>query len=71
MGVRLKAVEGGRHMGLKAPNILTFMFSVILAVVVLVTTFFHAEVPGIKDHEFVALYIAYGMLVLGCMTNWL
>lgn len=71
MGVRFKSIEGGHQVGLKAPSILTFMFSVILAVVVLVSTFFGAEIPGLKGHEFWALLGAYGILMLGCMTNWL
>ena len=54
-------------MGLKAPNIITFMFSVILAVVVLMSQYFGAEIPGLKGNELWALLASYAILMLGCM----
>jgi hypothetical protein len=46
-----KNAEGVRTVGLKAPSIITFMLSVILAVIVLMSTFFGAEIPGLKGNE--------------------
>jgi hypothetical protein len=71
--MRAKSVEGGHHVGLKAPSILTFMFSVILAVVVITAKYFGAEIPGLQgsNAEFWGLLMAYCLLMLGCMTNWL
>ena len=73
MGVRLKSIEGGHHVGLTSPSILTFMFSVILAVVVIVTKYFGAEIPGLQgsNAEFWGLLLAYLLLLFGCLTNWL
>ena len=42
-------------MGLKAPGIMTFMFSVILTVIVLISKFFSATIPGLTGNEFWAL----------------
>lgn len=58
-------------MGLKAPGILTFMISVILAVIVLVSTFFGADIPGLKGNEFWALLTSYTILMLGCLLRGL
>ena len=46
MRVRFRSEEGVRDMGLKAPSIITFMLSVILAVIVLMSEYFGAEIPG-------------------------
>ena len=58
-------------MGLKAPGILTFMFSVILVVVAVITKFFGASIPIISGHEFYVLLLAQGLLVLACMMRGL
>ncbi|MEQ1711116.1 MAG: hypothetical protein ABL908_06930 [Hyphomicrobium sp.] len=58
-------------MGLKAPGILTFMLSVIITVVVLVVTFFGADIPLLKGNEFWALLVAQFILVLGCIMRGL
>ena len=71
MRMRLKGKEGVGDVGLKAPGIITFMVSVILAVIVLVSTFFGADIPGLKGHEFWALLLSYGVLMLGCLLRGL
>ena len=59
--------QGVGTMGLKAPSIITFMLSVILAVIVLMSTFFGAEIPGLKGNELWALLVSYLILMLGCL----
>lgn len=71
MRMQFKAKEGVGDVGLKAPGILTFMISVILAVIVLVSTFFGADIPGLKGNEFWALLISYSVLMLGCLLRGL
>ncbi len=71
MRARFKSEEGTRNMGLKAPGIITFMISVILAVVTLMVVFFGAEIPGIKGHELAFLLTSYFILVMGCLVKWL
>jgi hypothetical protein len=68
MRVRFKGEEGVREMGLKAPGIITFMVSVILAVIVLMSESFGAEIPGLKGNELWALLASYAVLMLGCMV---
>lgn len=63
-----KSEQGVRTVGLKAPSIITFMLSVILAVIVLMSTFFGAEIPGLKGNELWALLTSYTILMLGCMV---
>ncbi len=71
MRARFKSEDGVRDMGLKAPSIITFMLSVILAVVVLTSTFFGADIPGLKGNELWALLMSYAILMLGCMVRGL
>ena len=71
MRVQLRRQEGVGDMGLKAPGIITFMLSVILAVIVLVSTFFSADIPGLKGNEFWALLMSYSILMLGCLMRGL
>jgi hypothetical protein len=71
MGIRLRSEEGVQDMGLKAPSIITFMVSVIVAVVVLMSYFFSAEIPGLKGNELWALLGSYAILMLGCMVRGL
>jgi hypothetical protein len=58
-------------MGLKAPGILTFMVSVVLTVVVLIMTFFGAQIPYLVGHEFWVLLVAQVILILGCIMRGL
>lgn len=67
----MKLVKGGDHMGLKAPGILTFMFSVILTVVVLIMKFFQAQIPFLNGNELWVLLVAQLILVLGCISRGL
>ena len=71
MRARFKSEEGVRDMGLKAPGIITFMLSIILAVVTLMVVFFGAEIPGIKGNELTFLLTSYFLLVMGCLIKWL
>ena len=68
MRVQFRSEEGVRDMGLKAPSIITFMLSVILAVIVLMSEYFGAEIPGLKGNELWALLASYAVLMLGCMV---
>lgn len=58
-------------MALKAPGILTFMLSVILTVLALVTYFFGANIPFITGQEFSVLLAAQAVLVFGCIMRGL
>ena len=58
-------------MALKAPGILTFMLSVILTVLALVTFFFGADIPFITGKEFWVLLVAQAVLVFGCIMRGL
>lgn len=71
MATRISTDERVRHMGLKAPGIVTFMLSVVLAVILLMTKFFGAEMPILQGNEFWALLAAYSVLVLGCVVRGL
>ncbi len=71
MRVRMTSQEGAGDVGLKAPGIITFMLSVILTVIVLVSRFFGAEIPGLTGNEFWALLLSYSILMLGCLLRGL
>jgi hypothetical protein len=58
-------------MALKAPGILTYMMSVILTVLALVTYFFGASIPLITGQEFWVLVIAQAILIFGCVMRGL
>lgn len=58
-------------MVLKAPGILTFMLSVILTVLAVVTYIFGAAIPIIAGHEIWALLAAQFILVFGCIMRGL
>ncbi len=58
-------------MALKSPGILTFMISVILTVLALVTYFFGASIPFITGREFWVLLFAQIVLVFGCIMRGL
>ncbi len=58
-------------MGLKAPGILVFLISVVIAVVALVAKFFGANIPFVDQYQFLTLLIAYILLLLGCVIRTL
>jgi hypothetical protein len=58
-------------MALKAPGILTFMLSVILTVLAMVTLIFGASIPYITGQEFWVLLVAQVVLVFGCIMRGL
>ena len=58
-------------MALKSPGILTFMLSVILTVLALVTYFFGATIPFITNQEFWVLLVAQVILIFGCIMRGL
>lgn len=60
-------------MGLKAPSIIVFMISIILAVVVVIARVFNAEIPLLTDpsYQFYGLSLAYVLLVLGNLARGL
>lgn len=70
MRARFRSGEGS-DMGLKAPSIVTFMLSVILAVIVLMSQYFGAKIPGLEGNEMWALLLSYAVLMLGCMVKGL
>lgn len=64
--------RGDHHMALKSPGILTFMLSVILTVLALVTKFYpEAEIPYITGQEFWVLLVAQIVLIFGCIMRGL
>lgn len=71
MAVRFRSQEGVVNVGLKAPGIITFMLSVILVVIVLVSKFAGASIPGITGQEDWALLTSYLILMLGCLMRGL
>jgi hypothetical protein len=70
MRARFKRQEGV-DVGLKAPGIITFMMSVILVVIVLVSKYAGAEIPVLKDHADLTLLGAYAILMMGCLMRGL
>jgi hypothetical protein len=58
-------------MGLKAPGILTFMVSVILTVLALITKFYGTDIAFIKDQELWVLLVAQIILIFGCVMRGL
>ena len=56
-------------MGLKAPSMLTFLISLVLALAVMFAKFFNATIPGLTGEttQFLGLSIAYVILMLGCL----
>jgi hypothetical protein len=68
------ANHGRRHaMALKAPGILIFLLSIILALAVLFTKFFGATIPMLSGEatQFYGLLAAYIVLVFGCIMRGL
>jgi hypothetical protein len=60
-------------MALKAPGILIFLLSIILALAVLFTKFFGATVPLLSGEatQFYGMLAAYLILVFGCIMRGL
>jgi hypothetical protein len=60
-------------MALKAPGILIFLISIILALAVLFTKFFGSTIPMLSGEttQFYGLLAAYVILVLGCIMRGL
>lgn len=60
-------------MGLKAPGMLTFLVSLVLALAVMFAKFFNATIPGLTGEttQFVGLFAAYLILMLGCVLRGL
>lgn len=58
-------------MVLKSPGILTFMLSVILTVLAIVTYIFGAAIPIISGHEIWVLLVAQFILIFGCIMRGL
>ncbi len=69
MRIRLKNQEGVRDVGLKAPGIITFMVTVILVVIVLVSKYSGASIYGVTGNEFEALLTSYLILMMGCLLR--
>jgi hypothetical protein len=63
--------EGRDRMGLKAPGIITFLFTIILTVTVLIVKFFDAKIPFIENREFWVLLFSHLILILGCLMRGL
>ena len=59
-------------MALKSPGILTFMLSVILTVLALVTKLYpEANIPFVATKEFIVLLVAQFVLIFGCIMRGL
>ncbi|MEQ1647077.1 MAG: hypothetical protein ABL898_00705 [Hyphomicrobiaceae bacterium] len=58
-------------MGLKAPSMLTFLISLVLALAVMFAKYFGATVPGLNGDttQFSGLLVAYLILMLGCLLR--
>ena len=62
-----------RTMILKGPGILTFVVSIVLALLVLYARYFGSDVPFLMGDasQFYGMLIAYVILVLGCTMRGL
>ena len=69
---KARVVGENSDMALKSPGIITFMLSVILTVLALVTKLYpEAAIPFISSQEFFVLLVAQCVLVLGCIMRGL
>jgi hypothetical protein len=70
---RGRANQEALRMALKAPGILIFLLSIILALAVLFTKFFGATIPMLSGEatQFYGLLAAYVVLVFGCIMRGL
>jgi hypothetical protein len=66
-------VQETTNMALKAPGILIFLLSIIIALAVLFTRFFGATIPFLAGDttQFYGLLAAYIILILGCIMRGL
>jgi hypothetical protein len=66
-------VQEATNMALKAPGILIFLLSIIIALAVFFTRFFGATIPFLSGDttQFYGLLAAYAILVLGCIMRGL
>jgi hypothetical protein len=58
-------------MGLKAPGILTFTFSIVLLVIAAGSRYAGATVPFVNGREFGITVLAHLVLVVGCIVRGL
>lgn len=59
-------------MGLKAPGILSFTSSMVLAVIAALSKFAStANIPFVTGREFALVFVAYIILVVGCIVRGL
>ncbi|MCH9764831.1 MAG: hypothetical protein K0U34_02405 [Alphaproteobacteria bacterium] len=63
---------GSNEISLRAPGILSFMLSVILAVITMVCYFFAAEIPFLEtlNNQFWAMVLSQAILVFGCLVSF-
>jgi hypothetical protein len=62
--------ETSTRMGLKAPSMLTFLFSFVIMMAVVFAKFFGARIPGLNEYtEFIGLFLAYLVLAGGCLLR--
>ena len=67
---RHNVTEASTYMGLKAPGMLTFLFSFIVMMAVMFAKFFGAQIPGLNEHtQFAGLLAAYVVLAAGCLLR--
>jgi hypothetical protein len=57
--------EGGKDMDLSAPQMVTFIISVIVAVGAVIVHYAQLEIPVIHSHGFLVLLLGYLILVAG------
>jgi heme/copper-type cytochrome/quinol oxidase subunit 4 len=67
-----RVASGDMDMALKAPGIITFMLSVILTVLAIVTKAYpEAGIPFITGKELLVLLVAQSVLIMGCIMRGL
>ena len=67
----LRALGETNGMGLKAPGLLTFLFSFVIMLAVMFAKYFGASIPGLSGDvtQFAGLLVAYLILVAGCILR--
>ena len=60
-------------MGLSTPSLITFLVSFIVAMAVVFARYFGAAIPGLTSEalQFAGLFVAYLILVMGCLFRGL
>lgn len=58
-------------MGLSSPSLITFLLSFVVAMAVLFAKYFGAAIPGLESDgmQFAGMFVAYLLLVLGCLVR--